>query len=112
MVLQVVKGIANSAIHSKCLNAVVEPVTGYSEHIAMARSYGVLKPGKGKADVCLRNHSVKQVTLTKQTAVDEITAAKIFPSLLVPKPTGHGVAEKEALQRKGKLKAKRIIRQN
>ena len=39
----VVKGIVNFATHSKCLNVVVEPVTGYSEHIAMATSYGVLK---------------------------------------------------------------------
>ena len=49
----VVKGIANLITYSKCLNVVVESVTGYSEHIAMARSYGLLKPGKGKIDFCL-----------------------------------------------------------
>ena len=43
----VVKGIANLKTHSKCLNVIVEPATGYLEHIATARSYGVLKPGRG-----------------------------------------------------------------
>ena len=59
----IVKGTANFTTHSKCLNVVVEPVAGYSEHIATTRSYVILKPAKGKIDVCLRNHSVKQVTL-------------------------------------------------
>ena len=58
-----VKGIANLITHLKCLNVIVEPVTGYSEHIAMARSYGLFKPGRGKIDVCLRNLSTKQITL-------------------------------------------------
>ena len=62
----VVKGIANLTTHYKCLNVIVEPFTGYLEHIAMARSYEVLKPGRGKIDVCLRNHSAKQITLPKQ----------------------------------------------
>ena len=38
----VVKGIINLMIHSKCLNVVVVPVMGYAEHIATARSYGVI----------------------------------------------------------------------
>ena len=45
--ITVVKGNMNLMTHSKCLNVVVEPVTGYSEHIAMTRSYGVLKPAQG-----------------------------------------------------------------
>ena len=34
----VVKYITNLITHSKCMSVVVEPVAGYSEHIAMARS--------------------------------------------------------------------------
>ena len=56
----VVKGMANLTTHSKYFSDLVDPVTGYSEHIATARSYGVLKPGKGKINVCLRNHSARQ----------------------------------------------------
>ena len=59
----VVKGNTNMTTHSKCLNVVVESVTGYLEHIAMARSYGVLKPERCKIDVCIRNHSAKQMIL-------------------------------------------------
>ena len=54
----VVKCIANLTTHSKYLSVVVEPVRGYSEHIAMVRSYGVQKPGKGKIDIYLRNQSM------------------------------------------------------
>ena len=61
--ITVVKGIVNLMTPSKCKNVVVEPVMGYLDYIAMARSYGVLKPGRGKIDVCLRNHSAKQITL-------------------------------------------------
>ena len=103
----VVKGIANLATHSKCLNDVVEPVTGHSEHTAVARSYEVLKPGRGKIDVCLRNHSVKQITLPKWTAGREIAAANIIPVLLVPKPTGHGAGEKEATVEKRKTESQK-----
>ena len=39
--------------HLKSLSVVVEPVFGYSEHIATARSYGELRPGTGKFDICL-----------------------------------------------------------
>ena len=31
----VVMGIANLMTHSKCMNVVVEPVKGYSDHIGM-----------------------------------------------------------------------------
>ena len=83
-----VKGIKDLMTHSEYVDVSVEPVTGYSEHIATARSYGVLKPGRGKIDVCLRNRSAKQITLPKETAVGEITAANIL-ALLALKPTGH-----------------------
>ena len=76
----VVKGITNLMTYSKCLN-VVEPDTEYLEHIATARSYGVIKPGRGNIDVCLRNHSVKQITLPKWTAVGETAAANIILAL-------------------------------
>ena len=41
----------------------------------------------GKINVCLRNHSAKQITLPKQTTVGEIAAANAILSLLAPKPT-------------------------
>ena len=85
----VVKGITIVMTHSKCMNVVVKPVMGYFDHIATARSCGVLKPGRGKVDVCLRNHSAKQITLPKQTTVGEIAATNIILTLLAPKPTWH-----------------------
>ena len=36
----VVKGMENLTTHSKYQSVVVEPVTGYSEHIATVKSYG------------------------------------------------------------------------
>ena len=86
----VVKGIVNSATHLKCLSVVVKPIAGYLEHIATARSYGVLRPGKGEINICLRNHRVKQVILPKQTAVGKISPSNIIPSLLASKATGYG----------------------
>ena len=68
-VTNVVKGIMNSTTHSKCMNVVVDAVMGYLDHIATASSYGVLKPGRGKINVCLKNHSAKQITLPTETAV-------------------------------------------
>ena len=59
----VVKGMVNLKMHSKHMNVVIEPQVGYCDHIAMARLYGILRPGRGKIDVCLRNHSTKQITL-------------------------------------------------
>ena len=47
----IVNGIMNLTTHSKCLNVVVEPVTGYLEYTAMARSSRVIKPGRGKINV-------------------------------------------------------------
>ena len=43
-------------MHLKDMNVIVEPVAGYLDHITMARSYGMLKPGIGKVDICLQNH--------------------------------------------------------
>ena len=79
----VVKGIANFTTHSKFLIAVAEPVAGYSEHFATAKL--VLRPGKGKTDVWLRNQSVKQVTLPQWTAVGVIKGANMIPGLLALK---------------------------
>ena len=53
----IIKGIVNFMTHSKHVNVVDQPVTGYLDHVAMARSYGVLKPVRGKIDVSLRNDS-------------------------------------------------------
>ena len=50
-----------------------------------ARSYGVLRPEVGKVNVCLRNYSVKQITLPKQTAVGMIVVANAIPTLLASK---------------------------
>ena len=64
-VTTVVKGITNLMTHSKCMNVLVEPGTGYLDHIAKARSYGALKPGRDKSDVCLRNYRAKYIMLQK-----------------------------------------------
>ena len=92
--------------HLKCLSVVVESIAAHSEDIAMARLYGVLTPRKGITDVCLRNHSAKQVILPKQTAVGEITAANIIPALVVPKPTGQETGKVRLLLEKGNMKVK------
>ena len=99
-VTTVVKGFANLMTHSKHVNLVVEPVMGHSDNIAMTRSYGVLKPGRGKIDVCFRNHSVKQITLPKWTAMGEIAAANIILTLLALKPTGDKSGKGEATTQK------------
>ena len=95
--------------HLKCLNVVVESFMGYLEHIAMARSYGVLKPGRGKIDVCLRNHSAKQITLPKQITVKEIAAANIILALLVAKSIGHEAGKGEATVEKGKYESQKEL---
>ena len=96
----VVKGMANLTTHSKYLTIVVEPVTGYSEHIAMTQTYGILKPGTGKINVCLRNHSARQVTLPRQTTVEEIAPADIVPAPLDQKSTGHGGKRETTIKKK------------
>ena len=82
-----VKGAAKLMTHSKCVNVIVEPIVDYLDHIATARSYGVLTPGVGKVDICLQNHSAKQITLPKETTIGEIAATNAIPVLLVTKPT-------------------------
>ena len=93
-------GIVNLMTHSKCMNIVVKPVTGYSDHIAKVRSCGVLRPGRGKNDVCIRNHSAKQITLPEQTA-----AVNVIPALLVPNPTEDESAKGESTTQKGKCES-------
>ena len=102
----VVKGIMNLMTHSKCMNVVVKPVIGYLDHTAMDRSYGVLKPRRDKIDVCFRNHSGKQITFPKCTAVGEITGANIILALLAPKPTGHESGKGKATTGKRKYESK------
>ena len=74
--------------HLESLSVIVELVIGYSEHTAMARYYGEIGPGKGKINVCLRNHSGRQMTLHKWTAVGEIVPADAIQELLDLKTTG------------------------
>ena len=50
------------------MNEAVELVMEYLDHIATARLYGVLTPRRGKIDVCLRNHSTKQIILLEWAA--------------------------------------------
>ena len=77
-------------------------------YVATTNSYGVLKPERGKIDVCLRNHSAKQITLPKQTAVGEITAANIISALLAPKPIGHESGKGKAITgKKRNMKVKK-----
>ena len=52
-VTTVVKGASQLMTHSKHVNVIIEPTAGYLDNVAMARSYGVLKPGVGKVDICL-----------------------------------------------------------
>ena len=99
----------NLITHSRCVNVVVEPVTGYSDHIATARSYGVLKPGRGKIDVCLRNHGAKKITLPKCTAVGEITAANIISALLALNPTGYESGKGKATTGKRKYESQKEL---
>ena len=105
----VVKGIANLRTHSKCVNVLVEPLRGYLDHIAMATSYGVLKPGRGRIDVFLRSHSAKQITLPKWTAMGEITAVNTIPALLVLKPTRHESGKVEATTGKRKYESQKEL---
>ena len=103
-----VKGIANLMTHSECMNVLAQPVIGYSYYIAMARSYGVLKPGSGKIDVCLKNHSAKQVTLPKCTAMGEITAAIVILALFAPNPTRDKSGRGEATTQERKYESQKV----
>ena len=105
----IVKGIANLKTHSKCLNVIVKSVTGYSEHITTARFYGALKPGCDNTDVCLRNHSAKQINLPKWAPVGEIAAANIISALLALKLTGHGAGKNETTVEKRKAESQKEL---
>ena len=72
----------------------------YLDHIAMGRSYGVLRPGVGKVNVCQRNHSAKQITFPSWNAVGEIAVAHAIPSLLALKPTDNDSGRGEATTQK------------
>ena len=91
----VVKGVVKLITHSKCMNGIVEAIISYLDHAATARSYSVLRPGVDKVNMCLRNHSAKQITLPKQTAVGEVAVANASPSLLALKPTEKDVVRDE-----------------
>ena len=41
----------NLLTHAKHVNVVIEQVMEYLDHIATARSYGILKPGRGNIGV-------------------------------------------------------------
>ena len=84
----VVTGMADLPTHLRSLSVVVEPVPSCSEHMATARSYGELRPGTHKIDICLWNHSAMQVTLPQQTTMVEISSADVSLALLAQKPTG------------------------
>ena len=45
-----------------------EPVIRYVKHVAMAHTYGVLKPGPGKVNICLCNISANKVVVSKKIA--------------------------------------------
>ena len=91
------------------MRVVVEQVIGYSEHIATARSYRELRPGKFKIDVCLRNQSARQATLSKQTTVGEIIPADMIPALLDQEPTGVKEDKRETTTKKKKNKGQKEL---
>ena len=75
--------------HLKHVHVIITPNMGYSNYMATVRSSGVLKPGVGKVNVCLQNHSKKQITLPKQS---KLLLEKLKPEipwldLLALKPT-------------------------
>ena len=74
-----VNGVVKLMTHSKHIIVVTEPITGYLDHIAIARSYGVLRPGVGNVSICQKKSVQSITTLQKQTAVGEIADA--IPSI-------------------------------
>ena len=67
-----VKGVAQLITHSRYMNVIIKPNAGNSDHVTIERSYGVLKPGLGKVDVCLQNHSTKQITLLSGLLLEKL----------------------------------------
>ena len=105
----VVTVMADLATHLKLMSVVVEPVIGYSEHIATARTYGELRPWKGKIDVCPRNHNARQVTPRKQTTVGEIMPANVPSALLDQKLTRLGEDKRKTTTKKKKNKCQKEV---
>ena len=62
-----------------------QTIAGYSDNIAMAILYCMLKPGSWKINICLWNHRTTEINLLRKTAVGEISAATVLLALLVPK---------------------------
>ena len=81
---------------------------GYFSHIATARSCGMLKPGSGRADIYLLNHSTIDITLPKKTTVVEISAANAIPVLLVLKPEENDIIGVEANKKQNQIEAEVI----
>ena len=52
-------GMTDLTTPSNSLSVTVEPILGYSEQIVMARTYGELRLGTGKTDICLQNHTAR-----------------------------------------------------
>ena len=48
-----IKGATKLMTHSKHMIVIGKPIEGYLDHVAVARSYDVLRPRVGKVDVCL-----------------------------------------------------------
>ena len=71
----------------------------------MGISYGILKPERGKIDVCLRKHSAKQLTLSKQTVWERSQQPTLFHLCWWPKPIGHWMGEKESTGEKRKTES-------
>ena len=83
----VVTGMMDLTTHLNSLNVFVEPVFGYSEHITMTRSYGELRPGRGKINICLQNYSAILVTLPSKLQWGEITPTDVNLTIMAQKPT-------------------------
>ena len=79
----------------------------------MVKAYGVLRSGRGKINVCLRNHRCKANHSPKQTAVGEIATANVILSLLAPKLKDGDSDRGEATAQKGKSKSQEeLLRKN
>ena len=75
----------------------------------MAISYWELRPGTGNINICLLNHSTRQMTLPKQTTVGEIASAEVGPTLLPQKPTEVEESKEQTNTRKTKDKVKKEV---
>ena len=108
----IVKGIANLMMHSQCVNVVVKPVTGYSDYTAIARSYGVLRPGRGKIDVFFRNHNARQIILPKVDCCGRECSRKCHSGSVGTKANRMSQGRVRPPLQKGKVRSKRTFGQN